>query len=237
MASQETDRRLCPFHSDSGGIALSELPLIVRVGDRLRIARAVEQVEASVMTARDLDEARGMVLTFLAVLSAATLESGAPRPRHTVQLEAARALDLESDRAAVCRIGRRYFQQTVPWLFEERADRDTIVVELALVYVKRHFAKAVTAESVARVVGLSGSHFRHLFRKVTGQSFHQYLIALRLETARQLLKEDGLSLTEVAESVGYQRLSHFSRAFSERFSASPSEVRSASEEANHHRSK
>lgn len=58
----------CPFHSQTGGIALSEIGGIVRCGDRYRLGKALAQLERSLMLTDDLDEARGEALTFIAMV-------------------------------------------------------------------------------------------------------------------------------------------------------------------------
>ncbi len=83
----------CPFRSSSGGIALSELGAIVRLGDRVRFAKALDQLLFAIENGDSLDEARGQALTFLAIVTAGTLEMGGTREMHYVQLEAARELD------------------------------------------------------------------------------------------------------------------------------------------------
>ena len=82
---------------------------------------------------------------------------------------------------------------------------------------------------MAQQLGLSTSHFRYLFKQATGQPFHKYLVSLRLEKARRMLVEQGLPVSTVAKAVGFSALSHFSRAFAQRFSVSPTSLRRGGE--------
>lgn len=93
--------------------------------------------------------------------------------------------------------------------------------------VERHYAKDLTDAMVAAQLGLSTSHFRFLFRQATGHPFHKYVVALRLEKAKQMLIEQEIPVSQIATAVGFTGLSHFSRAFTQRFSASPSHIRRA----------
>jgi two-component system response regulator YesN len=100
------------------------------------------------------------------------------------------------------------------------------LMDRALSYIDRNFAKPISDAVIAEHVGLSTSHFRFLFKQATGQPFHKYLIAARLERAHQmLLTLDATSVGAVAKAVGFVGLSHFSRAFTQRFSVSPANVR------------
>lgn len=218
----------CPFHSQSGGVALGEISSIVRLGDRVRFSDALEQVEAAIHLAEDMDEARGQALTFLAMVTAATLEMGGSRSMHRIQLEAARALDQVSDPGEIFRVTKEFVAQVASPIFQESPSPSAYLVDRALAIVDRQFAKNLTDASVASQLGLSNSHFRYLFKEATGQPFHKYLIALRLEKARRLLADQELAVSAVAKAVGFTGLSHFSRAFAARFSVSPTHVRRGS---------
>lgn len=218
----------CPFHSEHGGIALSELGAIVRLRDRVKFRKAMDQLEQAIFKTEDLDEAKGEALTFIAVATAATLEIGASRTMHRLQLEAARKLDSANSTLEVASIARQLLSQSVGALIEKSESPNDRLVDKALSLVDRQYSKPLTDALVADQLGLSPSHFRFLFRQATGQPFHKYLIGVRLERARQLLSEEGVPVSEAAYAVGFNGLSHFSRAFSQRFAANPTQVRNAS---------
>jgi AraC-like DNA-binding protein len=217
----------CPFHAKGGGIPLRDLGSIIRVGDRVRLHAALAQLERAVLATDDLDEARGEALTFIAIVTAATLEMGGSRTMHRVQLEAARRLDALSDRAALAREARRIVEDTASLLLPTDEGPNDPIIDRALNLIDRNFAKDLSDMDIAGELGLSTSHFRYLFRKATGLPFHKYLIGLRLERARQMLLQEDLPVSEIAEAVGFSGLPHFSRAFSQRFSVNPSTLRRA----------
>jgi AraC-like DNA-binding protein len=172
-----------------------------------------------------LDEARGQALTFLAMVTAAMLEMGGSRAMHRLQLDAAREFDRVSDRDGLAAVARRYVEEVSGDLFPEPQGPSSHLVDRALSIVDRHFARNLSDTAVANQLGLSTSHFRHLFREATGQPFHKYVVAMRLEKARTMLVEEEMAISAVAKAVGFTGLSHFSRAFTQRFSASPSHIR------------
>jgi AraC-like DNA-binding protein len=215
----------CPFHSGSGGVALAELPSIVRVADRVKFAHALEQLDGSVDRALDFDEARGQCLTFLAIVSAATLETGGPRSNVRILLEAARAFDGVDENEALKRTVRAFLHQLAHPLFTDGDRPYDFLIDRALALVDRNYTKNLTDTVVAEYVGLSTSHFRFLFRQATGQPFHRYLVNVRLEKAKTLLQEGDLPVSQVASMVGFTGISHFSRAFSHRFRVSPRSAR------------
>ena len=81
-----------------------------------------------------------------------------------------------------------------------------------------------TLESLARVAGLSRTVFVETFKSVSGWTPGQYLIWWRMQLAWSLLRK-GESVSQVAEKVGYQSESAFSRAFTKMFSISAGKVR------------
>lgn len=215
----------CPFHSSAQGVALTEIPAIVRVMDRSRMKSAVESLRSHLTALHDLDEARGISLTFLAMVVAASLESGGSRDMHVFQLQAARAVDSVETVAQVANLIEGLIRDAVPQLFCEQKGQNDVLMDKAMAYVNRNFAKQLRDSDVANVVGLSTSHFRHLFKEATGQPFHQFLLALRLERAKTMICQDNVSVTEAARAAGFGALSHFSRAFVDRFAVRPSEVK------------
>lgn len=91
-------------------------------------------------------------------------------------------------------------------------------------YLEQHIKDEITGEDLAQYTQQSE---RSLYRKVkanTGYSLMQYIKEYRLRKARALLENRELkSVSEVAYAVGFNYLSHFTKAFKERFGKSPSE--------------
>lgn len=215
----------CPFHVHSGGISLGEIGSSIRIGDRVKFGKALDQMQSAMLAAEDIDEARGEALTFLAVVTAATIEIGGTREMHRALLESAREFESIDNIAEIAAAVRRRADFVSSLVFKEIQGPSSYLVDRALAMVERNFAKNLTDASVAATLGLSTSHFRFLFRETTGQPFHKFLVALRLEKARQMLIEQEIAVSVVAKAVGFAGLSHFSRAFTQRFQVSPTSIR------------
>jgi len=215
----------CPFHVHSGGISLGEIGSSIRIGDRVKFTKALEQMEVAILATEDLDEARGEALTFLAVVTAATIEVGGTREMHRTLLESAREFDSINSIQQIAEAVKRRATVVSALVFKEIQGPSSYLVDRALAMVERNYAKNLTDASVAATLGLSTSHFRYLFRETTGQPFHKFLVSLRLEKARQMLVEQEIAVSVVAKAVGFAGLSHFSRAFTQRFQVSPTSIR------------
>lgn len=80
-------------------------------------------------------------------------------------------------------------------------------------------------EMLAAQVGMSLSKLKMVFPRIYGIPPYAYLRQVRMERAMQLLKSDGLSVTEAAFEVGYSNLSYFSKSFAAYHGVKPSAVR------------
>jgi AraC family transcriptional regulator len=81
-------------------------------------------------------------------------------------------------------------------------------------YIHEHLDAELSLDHLAAVAHMSAYHFARLFKNSTGLPPHQYVIACRVERAKELLRErDVLPLAEVAAETGFANQSHFTRHF------------------------
>jgi|GEM_PF-2473670 len=112
-----------------------------------------------------------------------------------------------------------------PWMPEVNQPTLDPKVAAAIRFIHNHYATAMHVEDMADEAGCSVSRLGHLFKEQTGQTPNGYLENLRLETARQLLTDTGLTVTEVANEVGYSNAFYFSARFRRRYGLPPSATR------------
>lgn len=101
------------------------------------------------------------------------------------------------------------------------AAREINPVSHAIRYARERLSRPVTVADLAGHVTMSPSAFARLFREATGMSPYQFVKRMRLDRARTLLVEDGLSVREVTRAVGYASLSHFITEFKRHFGVTP----------------
>ena len=80
---------------------------------------------------------------------------------------------------------------------------------------------------MAQIAGVSPNHLVLLFTKATGVTPHQYVLRARIDSAKLLLKDEGLSIAEVSRLTGFRTQEHFSKVFRKIAGATPSEFRNA----------
>jgi len=92
-------------------------------------------------------------------------------------------------------------------------------------YLSKSFLDDHSLANLAMEFGTNTNKLMQVFKKLFGKSIFDYLAELRMEHARQLLREQKLRVVEVARTVGYKNPNHFSTAFKRRYGYIPSEVR------------
>ncbi len=92
-------------------------------------------------------------------------------------------------------------------------------------YAALNYNTPLTVSQMASMVSMERSYFYRLFKKEVGLSPKEYVIGLRLEKARDLITETSLSIGSIAEIVGFQSFSSFSRLFTAHFRQSPGQYR------------
>lgn len=107
--------------------------------------------------------------------------------------------------------------------FQQRPYRDgDQAVKAVETYLQENYARAFTLDDLAELTGYNKHYLRTLFKKHFGLSPHAYQRQLRLDHAKQLLKQ-GLSAAEVASQVGFADQSHLNRQFKKRFNMTAGE--------------
>jgi AraC family transcriptional regulator len=98
-------------------------------------------------------------------------------------------------------------------------------IKRAIAHMRDNISKDVGMTQLARIAGLSRSHFFELFRSCTGLSPRLYMDALCLDAATRTLVATTDPLTEIAKTLGFSAPGHFSRFFHQHTSVSPSAYR------------
>ena len=91
----------------------------------------------------------------------------------------------------------------------------------AKLYIDDHYGDNIDLNNNADEAWFSKFHFIRAFKNTYGKTPHQYLIYVRIEKARELLKT-GTPVSEVCYTVGFESLSSFSGLFKRMAGLSPS---------------
>lgn len=107
----------------------------------------------------------------------------------------------------------------------EESPAGSFVVNNALAYMRENYHHKITLKDVADNTYVSQWHLSKLLNRHTGQSFSELLNSIRVEAAKELLKNPALRVGDVADEVGFLDLAHFSRVFKKITGVSANEYR------------
>jgi AraC-like DNA-binding protein len=103
--------------------------------------------------------------------------------------------------------------------------RDVNFCVRLLKLLESHYAEQITSRDAAAFFSYTQSYFCRLFQDNFGMPFQRYLCEYRLAKVKILLSSSELSISDAAESVGFQSPGYFSRVFREEFGCTPVEFR------------
>jgi AraC family transcriptional regulator len=93
--------------------------------------------------------------------------------------------------------------------------------------LRANLKRGVALKEVARECGLSVGYFSHAFRRTLGVAPHKWLTEQRVVLSKEKLRDNGLSLSDVAAECGFSDQSHLTRAFRQTVGQSPGAWRRA----------
>ncbi|HOO23357.1 MAG TPA: AraC family transcriptional regulator [Clostridia bacterium] len=99
------------------------------------------------------------------------------------------------------------------------------VLDPAVEYVRAHFNKDIKLELLSSLCDLSPAYFSRLFSKTFGLGFSEYLISLRLENAKFLLRNTHRTVVSIACECGYVDCGYFNKLFKKHVGCTPLQYR------------
>ena len=135
-------------------------------------------------------------------------------------------------RAQLCSTGKMLLEtlsasilRSVSAALEEKRGEDTRPIRAAKQYIQENYGRPITLEQVSAVAGFNASYFSSFFKKETGQNFLEYLSEVRMNRAKELLRDSDASIAKICEMVGYLDLKHFTTTFKKMTGVQPGEFR------------
>lgn len=116
----------------------------------------------------------------------------------------------------------RKFEFIINSVQTSRTEIRSDAVNSAIRYMEEHYMEEITLEELARYIGLSPQHFSKIFKDDIGLNYIEWLTRLRIDVAKRLLSDGGMSVKEVCYLVGYNDPNYFSRIFRKTEGMSPS---------------
>ena len=121
-----------------------------------------------------------------------------------------------------CMVGEKEVEGFQCKFLANEADRDKIV--RAREILLEHIGEPLTIKELSRKVAINECYLKKGFKEMFGTTIFDFYQSQRMEHARYLLYEKGLSVTEVSIMLGYSSISHFSTAFKKHTGLKPCEL-------------
>lgn len=94
-------------------------------------------------------------------------------------------------------------------------------LSLALRVMENNIEEPLTPDEISHVIALSTRQLERLFAQHLNTSPKRYYLRLRLEKARDLLRQTDMSVTDICLACGFKSLSHFSKSYRKAYGVSP----------------
>ena len=121
-----------------------------------------------------------------------------------------------------CMLGDKEVETFQCKFLANEADREKIVKAREILI--QHIGEPITIKELSRKVAINECYLKKGFKELFGTTIFDFYQSQRMEHARYLLYEKGLSVTEVSLMLGYSSISHFSTAFKKHTGLKPCEL-------------
>ncbi len=95
----------------------------------------------------------------------------------------------------------------------------------AIRYVQENYGQKILLEDIAEMAGFNASYFSEIFKKETGKNFTAFLLEVRIEESKAMLRDTNKTVYEIAADVGYKDAKFFSQQFTKTVGIKPKEYR------------
>ena len=112
------------------------------------------------------------------------------------------------------------------WENQEKPEEDPPILGRRIKeYIDRHYMEPLTLQSMGKALHISPYYLSHVFKEMSGYAPGQYLLRRRIGEAQTLLITTDLSITRIAEMVGYDTQSYFNLQFTKNVGMPPNRYR------------
>jgi len=107
----------------------------------------------------------------------------------------------------------------------KKAGKGNPYIHEAISLMEEYYATNININDISSLIYLSPCHFKRVFKEYTGKTPHRYLMEIRIEKAKELLKKNEYSIEDTARLCGFVNAGHFAVTFKRATKLPPSEYR------------
>ena len=209
----------------------------VLVNDAIRNGDADEAIRLSENMDRDsgrlgsseLQHYKSNATIAITVCSRAAISAGvSPGDAYRVSGYYINSVNRAQDPAHILHYRNRSIEELCSMVTEQQSKkRSSSYVERCKDYINQNFRFKIYTEDIADEIGISVSHLSRLFHSETGMKLQDYISSVRVDHAAHLLAYTDMTLSEIAEYVGFPDQSYFGKTFRKFRGTTPKAYRDA----------
>lgn len=111
-------------------------------------------------------------------------------------------------------------EQNLGYKYIKHSDKNSEIVNRVIQYINSNIKEDLSVVEIAQEVGFSKSYLQHIFKEVVGTPISQYILIQKMQTANFLL-QNGKSLKQVSDELGYKYYPTFHATYKKFFGYSP----------------
>lgn len=121
----------------------------------------------------------------------------------------------------------QYLKESLSVLFEnDESQKSTYLVKRVMDSIWREYMdSSLSIKTLAEQVYLTPTYLSNLFKKSTGLTIGQYMVDVRIENAKRLIRDPQLKFYQVSSMVGYEDPNYFAKIFKKKTGMTPSEYK------------
>lgn len=104
-------------------------------------------------------------------------------------------------------------------------NRHLLLVEQIKTYINEHRRENITLNDISSAVYMSTNYICGVFKKECGQTIHDYLLDVKMQEARRMLRETTMKVFEISDALGYETAHYFSYSFKRYAGKTPHQYR------------
>ncbi len=105
------------------------------------------------------------------------------------------------------------------------SDHTHHLIKQAVEYIENNYSKEISLEDISKELNLSSYYFSKLFKEEKGENFVEFLTAVRVDKAKEFMRDQSRSIKDISSSCGYLDPNYFSRIFKKVTGLTPTEYR------------
>ena len=163
----------------------------------------------------DIDIIKAKIYEFTAFLSRAAVEAGAPLGSMLNSIKnSSKFFNENTDFNDLCALTIEILYNFIDTVYENRTKKHKSQhLTNAVIYIKGHFAEEITLDSLSKAVFVSTYYLSHLFRDEMNTTFSDYLNKIRIEEAKDLIKNKDYNTDILCEKTGFKNTGYFLKTF------------------------